>query len=246
MADQLAEPLGEIAKWALSWESRVKLLAAMIYIFGVISLSTPSMAIVAYVISVIMAVGMGIAFSLLVKRYLIIAPFLLLMTVPLLLGQGIPLAIDHVSFAALLVIKALTSMTVISILLDTQSLEQFMNSLAHLKVPPVLITIFMLSYRYVYLFLDDIQKMQIAAKSRFFNGGIGIKSLKTYGQLTGCLLIKSLDRSDHVYEAMASRCFNGTLQFAKPNQISKKDLLKASFAVIIISLLLVAERGYIH
>ncbi|GAE24894.1 hypothetical protein JCM9140_857 [Halalkalibacter wakoensis JCM 9140] len=239
-----AESLQGISKWALSWEPRAKLIAAVLYIFGVISLSSPIMITIAYLITFIAVFLMGISITLLLKRYLIILPFLLLMTLPLVFGQGSAFSVDHLSFAIVIFLKAFTSMTVITIILDTQSLEQFMTSLSHLKVPPVLITVLMLSYRYVFLFLDDIQKMQTAAKSRFFKGGIGLSQLKIYGQLTGCLLRKSLDRSDKVYEAMASRCFNGQLQFSSPKLITKLDLTKTISVIFIISVLIGFESIY--
>ncbi|GAE34322.1 transmembrane component NikQ of energizing module of nickel ECF transporter [Halalkalibacter akibai JCM 9157] len=188
---------------------------------------------------------MGIPVKSLFKRCLIITPFLLLMTIPLLFNQGLSLIHDNVIFALLIITKAFTSMTVLTILLDSQSLEQFMNSLAHLKVPPILITVLMLSYRYVFLFLEDIQKMQLAAKARFFNGGINIKSLRTYGQLTGCLLIKSLDRSEHVYEALTSRSFTGQLQFGSCKAVSKFDISKSLVVVLTISALVIIEKSNI-
>lgn len=136
-------------------------------------------------------------------------------------------------------------MTIITIVLDSQSLDQFMNGLAGLKIPSVMITVLILSYRYVFLFLDDIQKMQTAAKSRFFNGGVRIRSLKVYGQLTGMLLIRSLDRADRMYQAMASRGFDGRLRFKESQKITRVDLFKTSFASIIIILLVVIEKGYV-
>ncbi|WP_059104091.1 cobalt ECF transporter T component CbiQ [Shouchella shacheensis] len=246
MANHLEEEqIAGIPRWALVWEARAKLLAAVFYIFAVISLTTPSFAALAYLISLAGALLMGIPLAVLLKRYLIITPFLLLMTVPLFFSQGPFLAFDHVAFAVLIILKAFTSMTVITIILDTQSLEQFMNSLADLKVPPVLITVLMLSYRYVFLFLDDFQKMQLAAKSRFFRGGIGIKRLKIYGQLTGALLVQSLDRSDHVYEAMASRCFNGTFRFKHSRKLTAADLSKTLFACLLIVTLVFLERVFV-
>ncbi|MDT8861246.1 cobalt ECF transporter T component CbiQ [Alkalihalobacillus sp. MEB130] len=242
---ETAEAKSTISNWALCWEPRAKLMAAILYIFGVISLSSPFVVFLAYMITVIALLMMGISVTLLVKRYLIILPFLLLMTIPLVFGHGFPISSDQVLFASVILLKAFTSMTLITIILETQSLEQFMTSLAHLKVPPVLITVLLLSYRYVFLFLDDIQKMQTAAKSRFFYGGIRLNQLKIYGQLTGCLLRKSLDRSDLVYEAMASRCFNGRLRFADPKAVKKIDIGKTVLAVSFIVILIGVENFYL-
>ncbi|UJL45252.1 cobalt ECF transporter T component CbiQ [Virgibacillus sp. NKC19-16] len=234
----------EISQWALDWEPRAKLVAGLFFIFGVISLTTTAIATIAYVTSFMIVVFMRIPLTLLFKRYLIITPFLLLMTVPLLFGQGFFVS-DNLAFATLILIKAFTSMNVITIILDSQSLDQFMNSLADLKVPPLLITVLILSYRYVFLFLDDIQKMQIAMKSRFFNGGLSIRALKVYGQLIGTLIIRSMDRAERMYEAMASRCFNGKLRFEKSPKMTQWDFFKTAAAVVIIVGLIIVERGYV-
>lgn len=233
-----------VSAWALSWEARAKLIAVIIFIFGVISLNTASFAFVAFSISVIAALWMGLSVFFLLKRYLIIAPFLLVMTVPLLLGGGFPIALDRVSFASLIVLKAITCMTVVTILLHTQSIDDFMDSLAHLRVPPIVITILLLSYRYVFLFFDDIQKMQLAARSRFFSGRITLRNLKIYGQLMGGLLLKSLDRAENVYQAMTARCFNGTLRVRDARRLNRWDIFKtgASFSIIIV--LIAVEKIY--
>ncbi|MBU8906362.1 cobalt ECF transporter T component CbiQ [Desertibacillus haloalkaliphilus] len=233
-----------IARWALAWESRAKLIAAIVFIFGVISLQTTPIALLAYGISLVTTMAIGISLITLLKRYLLIAPFVLLMTIPLVIGGGFPIDPDRVEFASLIILKAITSMTVITIILETQTVEQFMTSLADLKVPPVMITVLLLSYRYVYLFLDDIQKMQLALKTRFFNGGISIKKLKVYGQLTGCLLIKSLDRSEKVFQAMQARGFNGILRFEKSRNLDKFDFLKSTLVLISMILLLFIEQTY--
>lgn len=240
-ADILSD-FDNIPKWALTWESRAKLIAAVIYIFGTISLTTPLFAFISFSCSLIAALSMRLSVVSLLKRYLLIAPFILLMTIPLVLGGGLPLEAERISFASLIILKAITSMTVMTIILTTQSSDDFMNSLAHLKVPPVMITILLLSYRYVFLFLDDIQKMQLAVKTRLFTGGISIRKLKVYGQLTGSLLVRSFDRSDKVYNAMASRCFTGTLKFGQKQPFIKADINKIIVPAIFIALLITIEK----
>ncbi|WP_078552989.1 cobalt ECF transporter T component CbiQ [Bacillus alkalicellulosilyticus] len=230
-----------VSKWAYMWESRMKLLTALLFIFGVVSLSTPLLAIMALTVSVVACLAMGITVKTLLGRYFIIAPFLLLMTLPLIFSNGWPINYGNISFALLIILKAVTSMTVMTIILDTQSTDQFINSLAQLKVPSIMITILLLAYRYVFLFLDDIQKMQLALKSRYFKGGIQISNLKTYGQITGGLLIKSINRSEKVYHAMASRCFTGSLCFEESRKIQRMDYFKTSTALCLIGVLVVVD-----
>ncbi|WP_026672036.1 cobalt ECF transporter T component CbiQ [Alkalihalobacterium bogoriense] len=234
--------LENLHPWVVNWESRTKLVTGLIFIFGVISLQQLSIVCLSFLFSFLLTVFFKIPFVTLCKRYLIITPFLLLMTIPLLFTSSNISSNDNFIFAFTIIAKAFTSMTIITLILETQTLEQFMNSLSHLKIPTVLITVLILSYRYVFLFLDDIQKMQLAAKSRFFSGGIRLKSLKTYGQLTGSLLTKSIDRSEHVYEAMASRSFNGKLHVGPCKRPTKTDVIKGAFMILFLIALFVLER----
>jgi cobalt/nickel transport system permease protein len=245
MTDQEPDTLTSIPKWAKSWEPRAKLIAAVFYIFTVISFTNLSILFIAFAITFIGLLLMRISFILLLKRYLVITPFLLLMTIPLLFNFDLSFHTQNLQFIFLIVMKAFTSMTVITIILDSQSLDQFMNSLSGLKIPAVFITVLILSYRYVFLFLDDIQKMQTAARSRFFRGGLGISKIKVYGQLTAALLSRSMERADRMYEAMASRCFTGQLYFQKGQKIMAADIGKTGCAVLIILLLLVLDKGQI-
>src|SRR5699024_1320204 len=137
-----------------------------------------------------------------------------------------------------IIMKAFISMTVITIILDSQSIDQFINSLAGLKIPAVFITVLILSYRYVFLFLEDIQKMQTAAKSRFFCGGIGIKKIKVYGQLTAALVSRSMERADRLYEAMVSRCFTGNLHFQKGKKFKPADIANTGCTIMMVLFLL--------
>lgn len=245
MATRQEDKQTKTPKWALGWEARTKLLAAVGYIFGVVSLSTLPIAALAYAVALSVLLIMRLPILLLLKRYLIITPFLLLMTVPLLLSQGLSFHEENALFAALILMKAYTSMTVISVILDTQSMDEFMTGLAGFKLPPVLITILTLSYRYVFLFLEDIGKMQTAAKSRFFRGGIRLNSLQSYGQLTAALIIRAIERSDRMYQAMIARGFTGRLHFEKAQDITRPDVVKMICAMGMIVVFVVVEKLYV-
>ncbi|WP_018933175.1 energy-coupling factor transporter transmembrane component T family protein [Gracilibacillus lacisalsi] len=228
----------QVPNWAANWEARTKIVAAIIYIFGVISLTQISFTAVAYLSSLLVLLVMRISIKLLLQRYLIITPFLLLMTIPMLWQPETSNAI----FVGLIITKAFTSMTVITIVLESQSLDQLINGLAGLHIPPKLLTILILSYRYVFMFLDDIQRMLTAAKSRFFRGSIRISKLRVYGQLMAGLLVKAIERSENMYKAMASRGFEGAIPFTPSNKITSKDIIKTGISITIICSIIILEN----
>src|SRR5690625_792327 len=130
MANRESEILTMIPKWAKSWEPRTKLIAAVFYIFTVISFTSLSVLFIAFTIVFIGLLWMRIPLQLLLKRYLIMMPFLLLMTVPLLFNFELTFHTQNAAFIFLIVMKVFTFMTGITIILDSQPLDQFMNSLA--------------------------------------------------------------------------------------------------------------------
>lgn len=231
-----------IVPWASLWEPRLKLIASSLYIFGIISLMQVWSVMFALCITIFGALHMGLKLSFILRRFLIIAPFLLLMTLPLVFGDGFPVDSERVAFASVIMLKALTCMIVIIVILHTQTIQSFFSSLAHLRLPHALVSILFLTHRYIYIFFDDIQKMQTALQGRHFKAGISIKSLNAYGQLTGGLFIKSINRAEKVHHAMVSRGFEGRLFFNKAKKIVPSDYFKSALILVIVALILVFDK----
>ncbi|UNC93114.1 energy-coupling factor transporter transmembrane component T family protein [Candidatus Contubernalis alkaliaceticus] len=228
--------------WGRAWDTRAKTAAALLFVFGVVSLNTPVLVLAALFFALISALLMGLSFSFLMKKLLLLVPFLALMSVPIILGGGLPPAMDRYYFAALLSLKALASMTAMIVMLVTQPIEEFLEGLYHLKVPYIIITVLFLAYRYTFLFMQEIKSIQRALASRLFSGGIHINALKVYGELSGGLFIKSVDRSEHVYRAMSSRCFQGKMPVSSPSPITSMDMIKTIVTVFVVVFLIVIEQ----
>ncbi len=232
----------EVSSWGRNWDPRAKTAAVVLFVFGVVSLNTPVLVLAAWVLTLVTARLMGLTYPFLMRRLLLLLPFLALMSVPLILGGGFPPTPDRYSFAALISLKALASMTAMIAMLVTQPLEEFLDGLYHLKVPHVIITILFLAYRYTFLFMHEIKSIQRALASRLFTGGVNPGALKVYGELSGGVFIKSIDRSEHVYRAMSSRCFQGKIPAGTPSPLTAMDILKTVITVTsIVSLILIEQ-----
>lgn len=229
--------------WGRCWETRSRLVAGVLFVFGVIALENPWMVLVAFSLVLGAALAMGLGLPFLVKRLALLAPFLFFMTVPVLLGGGLPPAADRYTLAALVTLKALTSMTVMLLLLVAQPPEELLQGMAGLGMPPKIIAVLFLAYRYCFLFIQEIKNTRRALVSRLFSGGLDRRSLGVYGEVSGGLLIKSLDRSEQVYRAMAGRCFQGRVPVGQGNRgVTGKDLAKSLGALTLVTALLLVER----
>lgn len=89
---------------------------------------------------------------------------------------------ERMIFAGLISFKALTSLTVIVIMLGTQPLHEYLNGLAHLRLPSLFITALFLAYRYVFLLGDELKNTQKALVSRGFSPGTDKKTLLPVGK----------------------------------------------------------------
>lgn len=230
-----------IYPWGRNWEPRTKTISALLVVIGVVSLNSPVLVAITLGLSICAALVMGVPIGFLLSRLAVLIPFLLFMAVPIIFGAGLSLDPQRVYFASLLVLKALTSVTVMLMLLVSQSAQDFLDGLAHLKIPKVLISVLFLAYRYAHLFIVDLRITKKALESRLYKPGINRKSLPVYGDIFGGMLIRSIDRSEHVYKAMASRGYGGNIFVGYPRAVTFSDMVKTTIPVVVVALLMVID-----
>lgn len=117
-----------------------------------------------------------------------------------------------VSFVTL-VLKGFFTVTASYILVASTSIEKLCHALALIHFPSILITQILLIYRYITVLLIEVKKITQAYSLRA-PGQRGI-NIKAWGPLVGNLLLRTMDRSQNVYESMCLRGFNGTNGYFK-------------------------------
>lgn len=223
-------------------EPRSKLLSGVIFVFGVISINNAWLLAVTLVFAVVFALWGGFSLRQLINRLSVLVPFLALMSIPLVFGAGFPPAPERVDLALLILLKALTAMTFTLYVFTNQPVEEMLEALEHLKVPPAITTVIYMAYRYGFLFIQEMQTTVRALKARLFNAGLSRQSLPVYGELAGGLFIKSLNRSETVYRALASRGFEGKIPVGSPRPVTTRDLFAAVLPVSFLAVLLIVEQ----
>ncbi len=114
------------------------------------------------------------------------------------------------SLALLITLKANAIFLALLALLGSSPVSDIFHALAHLKVPAKLVTMFLLFYRYLHVMRQEYLRLHQAMQVRCFQPRSNLHTYRTYAQLTGILLVRSLDRSERVYQAMLCRGFSGT------------------------------------
>lgn len=159
-----------------------------------------------------------------VKRSLVIIPFVLLIAIFIPFFKEGEVAGSYniwlwqisVTYNGLLVlanvlVKAWLCILALILLSSTTKLADLLKGLKQLGVPQTMILILSFMYRYMFVLVDEVMRMQQARDSRNF-GGKRLHQLKTIGNMVGTLFIRSYERGERIYAAMLSRGFDGQVR----------------------------------
>lgn len=116
-----------------------------------------------------------------------------------------------------------------------------------LGIPSLLVSIFGLMWRYLFVMVDEVLRMARARQAR--SGAASQPGLRTGGSVTwrarvtggmaGTLFIRAFERSDRIYNAMLARGYDGEVRSAPMRPLTSGERLTLIAAVILFALLLV-------
>ncbi|MEZ4735468.1 MAG: cobalt ECF transporter T component CbiQ [Caldilineaceae bacterium] len=191
----------------------------------------------------------------LLKRSLIALPFALaavtlpftvpgnpLFTLPILGGVTISDA-GTVRFISIL-IKSWLSLQMAIILVTVTAFPAILWSLRALRIPPPLIAIVSLLYRYLFVLFEEAQRLmraraaRSASKDGMSSGGSLVWRGQVAGRMAGSLMLRSFERSERIYNAMLARGYRGQLLSMEHSHIGPTDLLVTAVTMIFLLLIL--------
>ncbi len=122
------------------------------------------------------------------------------------------------------------------LLIATTSIENICYALECIHVPDIIVTQILLTYRYISLLLQQVHQLTQAYALRApKQKGINYKS---WGPLVGQLLLRSIDRSNEVYESMTLRGYHGSFAYMKgKNKLNLSGFLYFGIWILIFFLL---------
>ncbi len=129
-----------------------------------------------------------------------------------------------------LVLKALGAVSCMYFLSLNTPMSDLFQVLRRTKLPDVLVTLMELIYRYIFVLLDEADRMNIAKDSRLGNRDFKT-SLKSLGELASMLFIRAYQRSDRIYAALESRGYNGQFVTLDENYAYSRNMNTASIMV---------------
>ncbi len=113
---------------------------------------------------------------------------------------------------------------------------EVMGALAWMRLPRGLIEVMVFAWRYLFLLLDDAQVIHAAQKNRLGYTGFR-RGFRSFGTLTGALVIKAFDSSQTMTVAMVQRGYDGTLPLFRHKPFRVGQLLGALSMVSLFGLI---------
>jgi len=237
--------------WIHKLDPRVKVVAAILFIISTALL--PDGAWLAYMLSWALVIGVGIAAHIqpwfIIKRSLLVLPFLLaamtiLFTIPgnVIWSGPAGLTISDaglIRFTSIL-LRSWISVQMAVLLTATTRFPDILHALRHLRVPAVLVSILAFMYRYLFVLADEVSRIlraraarsarlpgQEAGRSLWWRAGVA-------GNMVGQLFMRSIERSDRVYQAMLARGYRGELLTMNPHVMTSRDWIVLALALLVL------------
>lgn len=154
------------------------------------------------------------------------------------LGVTLGCTYDSILIAARLFFKSLASVSCLYFLTLTTPIFEVLSVLRRLKVPKLFVELMGLIYRFIFVLLDTVSMIYISQNSRLGYSTFR-RGLNSLGKLVTSLFISSYKRSQDIYIAMESRCYDGEINLLENHYTySYKNI----FLIIVVEVALIIIR----
>lgn len=188
----------------------------------------------ATVFSVILLSELGVGFV--YKRAILAAPFVLAALPLMFTVSGDALGALHIGGWTLTItqpglvrfvsvaLKSWLSVQMAIVLASTTQFPALLAAMRSLRIPRLLVAVIGLMWRYLFVLVDEVMRLMRAREARSgwpetlpgaprgrVGGSIAWRA-KVTGGMAGNLMLRSFDRSERIYAAMASRGYDGEVR----------------------------------
>lgn len=233
-----------------TWDPRVKIPVLLIMAFTIGMLKDIRLAGVGLAISIGLVAISHIPISFILRRlrwvFVFLTPFALIMPIAvpgriIWSFRFISVSSEGLLLAILIFLKAVAIVLLIFPMFGTAPFHISMKALQNLRIPVRFVQIILFTYRYIFVFLEEIRRMNDAAKTRGFEVKTRWHTFRTLGNFIGVLLVRSFERTERLYNAMISRGYTGKLVTLSSLRMTLHDIIKGVVTISVCILILFAQ-----
>lgn len=234
-------------------EPRTKLVAVVGLLVG--AMLTRSVLVLAGILllTAILAQRSAVPFGRLLKRsapiplvsMLIVAPQAVLFPGDPLFGAfGLTVTSQGVAYVGLFTLRVAAGVSLLSVLVLTTPFAAIVATMRQLRVPVALVWVMAVTYRYLFLFFDELRRLVLARNSRTTGADSLRGEWNDARRLSGTFLLRALDRGERVGRGMRAR--GGASEptpYRRPSQLDVGDYALATLAAIVVVVAVLVRWG---
>jgi cobalt/nickel transport system permease protein len=218
------------------FDPRAKLIAFIILIFSIVLLPNLKLALIGLLASILFLIASKLPLRFTLQHikwvFLFVVPFIVIM--PFTVGgaeifsfYGLTMTYEGLEYGILVAVRAISAVILVLPMIATTRFDLTLKALAKLKMPNMLVQMFMFTYRYIFVFVVEFQRTWRAMAARGFKIKTNLYALKTIGKALGTLFVRSYERGERVYQALRSRGYTGSPKTLVEFKMHARDYILA-------------------
>ena len=228
------------------FDPRAKIFSISVLVLSIALLDEIGVLLIGFLVAMLMVSSSNIPIWFVLKRMRWVALFMLAVLIILpfsVPGRAIftagPLIVTREGLvrACIIILRAFSIVLLVFPMLATMKFVTFVETLERCRVPNKLVQMIALTYRYIFVLLNEIKRTRRSGEARGYWKRKNIANLSTTGNMIGTLLVRSYERSEKVYGAMVSRGYGGRMRTLKRFRMNTSDWLMASLVISVAVLL---------
>jgi len=157
-----------------------------------------------------------------------------LVSLPFIVAAAIgSVAAGRAESALFISMRIFSSVLIAIVFASTTPLLEQIKVLQFFRVPKIFTTMVLFTYRFIFVFIDEMERMKLARRARGFRGGAHVLdrgAMRTIGHTVGMLFIRVNERAGRVFDSISNRGFTGTVTTRRKLRFGAVD---AAYALMI-------------
>lgn len=232
-------------------DPRIKFFSFLLFILTAIIINSVILLSAILVMVIILTILSKISLKLFFLRTFLVPLFSMIIVLPLpfitpgsqliVVGYSkyfISITWDGLYKAVQFTLRIWTCVTLLSLLVLTTRFYKFAFSMGKIKVPKMFISMIIVTYRFIFFFIDEAYHMILAKEARTVNKESRLLIMKSIAQIVSTLFIRAYEKGERVYLAMIARGYNGEIKTIDETVMNNKDWIFLMISLLIAFIIL--------
>ncbi len=149
------------------------------------------------------------------------------LALPLIALAAVAMLLTSTPGAALaMFLRISASVMALLLLVTTTPFFDVLWALRWFRVPYIICALLLFTYRYIFVMLDEMERMSMARKARGFSNRGSLLSrevFKTISYTAGMVLVRSYKRGQDIYDGLVSRGYRGEIRTIRKPKVRARD-----------------------